>query len=86
MLQLGKQGRDKITGYTGIITFHAKHLYGCDTYGLTPKIDNDGKLGDTCWFDEGRIEITGDGIKPEDMRVNEKGAGDNPKYHRNNPN
>ena len=82
---LGKLARDKITGFEGIVTCHAKHLYGCDSYGLTPEIDNDGKLRDTCWFDEGRIEITGDGIKPEDVTASKNGAGDNPKSTRNNP-
>jgi len=82
---LGKLGRDKITGFEGIITGHAKHLYGCDNYGLTPTVDKDGKLKDSCWFDEGRIEIIGDGVNPADVTAEKNGAGTNPTNHRDNP-
>ena len=86
MLELGKKARDKITGFTGILTGHAKHLYGCDTYGLTPSVDKDGKCVDSHWFDEGRIEIIDEGVKPEDVRTDKKGAGENPKNSKSNPN
>ena len=85
MFDLGKQARDKVTGFKGIITGHAKHLYGCDTYGLTPAVDKDGKVTDAYWFDEGRIEITGEGINPADVKAEKNGAGSNPTNHRNNP-
>jgi len=78
--------KTKLSGFEGIITGHAKHLTGCDTYGLTPKIDKDGKVQDCRWFDEGRIEIIGDGILPEDVRAEKNGAGDNPVNTASNPN
>lgn len=77
-IELGKKGRDKITGFEGIVTAHCIHLYGCDTYALTPAIDKDGKTRDTNWYDEGRIEIIGDGVKPEEVRAEKAGAGGNP--------
>ena len=75
MENLGKLGKDKVTGFKGIITGITTYLYGCAVYGLTPKA-TDGKLGDTLWFDEGRIMIIGKGIKPESVRV-ETNGGDN---------
>ena len=76
MFELGKMARDKVTGFEGMITGHAKHLYGCDTYWLDPKVDKEGKTQSGHWFDEGRIEIIGEGIKPKDVRVAKNGAGE----------
>ncbi len=73
MIQLGQKGRDKITGFEGIIISHVKYLFGCDQYGLTPQA-TDGKLGDTNYFDEGRIEVIGRGILPEEVQVEKKGG------------
>ena len=85
MFELGKKAVDKITGFSGILTGHAKHLYGCDTYGITPPMDKDGKLINTQWFDEGRIQIVGNGIFPEEVTGTKNGAGDSPTSSRSNP-
>ena len=85
MIKLGSNAKDKITGFTGVITAHAKHLYGCDTYGITPAVDKDGKPQDTYWFDEGRIEVLTGGINPEDVQTDKNGADENPKPSRSNP-
>jgi len=71
---LGKLAKDKITGFEGIIT--SKHIYltGCNQYGLQPKIDKDGKIPDKNYFDEGRIEIIGDGISSESVMAQENGC------------
>jgi len=71
---LGKLGKDKVTGFEGIITAIAKHLFGCDTYYLTPKCDKDGKRGEPCWFDNGRIEIIGEGVHAADVQAEKPGA------------
>ena len=59
---LGKKAKDKITGFEGIITERIEHLYGCNTYGLTPQFLKDGKKLDNVWFDEGKLSLTGEGI------------------------
>jgi hypothetical protein len=74
MFDLGKKAKDKVTGFEGVLTAHVNYLYGCDQYGLTPPISDDGKCGDTQFFDEGRIEITGRGILPEEVRVEKNGG------------
>lgn len=66
MIELGKEGKDKVTGFTGIITSRAQYLTGCDQYNLVPPV-KDGKLEPAQWFDEGRIEIIGNGISAADV-------------------
>jgi hypothetical protein len=74
MENFGKKGRDKVTGFEGIITSKICYMYGCAQYGLTPKIDNEGKRRDTEYFDEGRIEILEQVINPDDVKVAENGC------------
>ena len=74
MKNLGKKAKDKVTGFTGIITSKHIYLYGCNNYGLNPGVDKEGKLRKSEYFDEGRIEILGEGIKPEDVQSEEPGG------------
>lgn len=69
MDNLGKEGKDKVTGFSGIIMGKCIYLYGCAQYGITHKVDEQGKNGDTCWFDAGRIEIIGEGVKKESVAL-----------------
>lgn len=73
MDKLGKQGRDKVTEFEGIITAKVYYLYGCAQYGLSPKSVN-GEIKDTNFFDEGRIEIISDGIKPSAVTAEKPGG------------
>lgn len=73
MIKLGQKAKDKITGFEGIIVARIEYLFGCDQYGVSPEA-KDGKVNDTLYFDEGRIEITGKGILPEEVRVEKKGG------------
>lgn len=70
---LGKQAKDKVTGFEGIITAKCEYMYGCSQYGLTPPA-KDGKINDTAWFDEGRITIIGEGIEPEAVQAEQNGC------------
>jgi len=74
LFELGKEAKDKITGIKGVLVGRCEHVFGCNTYGIAPKMGKDGKRPDTDWFDEGRIEIVGKGIKPESVRVAKNGA------------
>ena len=73
MENLGKKARDKVTGFEGIIIGMTVYLFGCNVYGLAPKA-KDGKVGDTLWFDEGRIEITGKGVEPASVKAAKNGG------------
>lgn len=67
MIKLGQKAKDKVTGFTGIITARASYLTGCDQYVLTPTVDEHGKTVEGQWFDESRIKVTGEGVSIEDV-------------------
>lgn len=80
----GKEARDKITGFKGIIVTKLTCLFGCAQYGIAQQRfdDKEQKRGSTEYFDEGRIEIIGEGINPDEVKVETPGAdfnGDAPK-------
>jgi len=74
MENLGKIGRDKITGFVGTITAKCFYLYGCAQYSLNPKVDKDGKTQAIQWLDIGRIEVIEEGIKPEEVKTDVNGC------------
>lgn len=65
-LTLGVEARDKITGFTGIVTSKIDYLTRCTQWALTPKArEDDSKLQDSHWFDTERMEVIGVGISVE---------------------
>ena len=76
---LGKQAKDKITGQTGIITSKHVYLSGCNQYGIQPPIDKEGKIPEKGYFDEGRIEVIGEGFTSADIKADEDGCDFRPK-------
>lgn len=70
---IGKEARDKMTGMTGTIAYRVEYLYTCNGYGVLPSIDKEGKSRDAEQYDEGRIEILGDGVAPEEVQVAKRG-------------
>jgi len=73
MKNLGKKGKDQITGFEGIITGRCNYLYGCTQYCLVPKAIN-GETKNAEWFDEGRIKIIGKGVAPEEVKGDKDGG------------
>ena len=71
---LGKKAKDKITGFEGIITSKHVYLTGCTQYGIQPVVDKDGKVPERNYFDEGRIEIIGDGFTEESVTAKDNGC------------
>lgn len=74
MIELGQKAKDKITGFQGTLTGRTQWLTGCDQYCLVPPVDKDGKVGDSVWFDEGRIEILGPGVSAEAVQADRGGG------------
>jgi hypothetical protein len=68
-LALGVEAQDKITGFVGIVVCQVKYLYGCNQWGLAPRVLSDGKRVESDWFDEGRLQVVGKGIKPASVQV-----------------
>lgn len=60
--ELGKKAKDRVTGFTGVITGRSDFIAGCRQYCLAPPINAEGKIVDSHWFDEERIDIIGDGV------------------------
>lgn len=66
---LGLRGRDRVTGYEGVVSSVCFDLYGCVQLILTGKTGWDGKLQDCGIFDIKRVEIlsTTPVMKPPDF-------------------
>lgn len=71
---LGKTAKDKITGFTGIVTGKADYLTGCSQFLLVPKVAENGSYIDGQWFDEGRLQVVGEGISKEFVSAEENGC------------
>jgi hypothetical protein len=56
-VQLGITVKDKITGFTGVVTGFVVYISGCNQALVVPKAKADGSLSDAQWFDEQRLDI-----------------------------
>jgi len=74
MQNLGKEAKDKVTGFHGTIIAKVSYLTGCDQYGITPPVGEDRKLGETSYFDMVELEIIGDGVTAESVQTEVKGG------------
>ena len=59
----GKKARDKITGFSGVITGINSWITGCDQILLQPSVNEKGEWQESRWFDDSRIEILEE-VKP----------------------
>lgn len=63
MIELGRRGRDIITGYSGICMASARYLTGCNQVMLVPtELDEKGNRREGEWFDDVRVEPVGDEV------------------------
>ena len=58
MVNLGVMAMDKITGFKGRVTGFVVYISGCNQALLTPSVGKDGKMVESMWVDEQRLEIT----------------------------
>ena len=54
---LGKKVKDKVSGFTGIVTGRHDFLAGCTRYSVQPEVDKDGKLPESQTFDDPQLEV-----------------------------
>jgi len=73
-LELGLKAKDKITGFTGILTARCQFLTGCNRYCIQPTNLKNGSPIDSLYFDEDQIEIIGEGILAKSITGYEPGA------------
>lgn len=64
---LGVAAEDKVTGFSGIIVGRAQYLTGCNQYCVKPRVDEKGDVRKGQWFDEGELNITGEGITAKEV-------------------
>ena len=56
--EMGDKVREKITGYTGLITGQHRWITGCDQFTISPEgLDKNGVPIQSHVIDEGRLEI-----------------------------
>ena len=73
-IKLGSEVMDKVTGCRGITTGKVIYLTGCTQYNIVPPMDASGKLNGAEWFDEGRVQVIGLGIREEDVESDKEGG------------
>ena len=61
---LGTQQKDKVSGFTGMVSSVSFDAYGCVQAVLTPPVGKDGKYPDAHWFDVNRLEPKGKRLLP----------------------
>jgi hypothetical protein len=57
---LGWKVKDRVTGYTGVVTHIGLDLYGCVQGIVWGTVRDDGKPAESAWFDLVRLERVGD--------------------------
>lgn len=62
---LGKLGKDRVSGFTGIITAKCLNLLSDDQYSLESAADPTTKRGSVEWFSCNRVDIISPGIHDE---------------------
>lgn len=57
---LGRTVKDKINGFSGVVTGFCQYLTGCNQVLITPPLAPDGAVRESHWVDVQRIETVGD--------------------------
>lgn len=57
LANLGLIGKDKVTGFKGVIDSVYFDLYGCVQYAMKPPMNKEGEVKTSLWFDAARIEV-----------------------------
>lgn len=54
---MGKECKDKVTGFVGVVECVSFDLYGCVQVALRSKVGKADKKGESMWFDWKRLEV-----------------------------
>lgn len=55
MIEMNSKVRDKVTGFTGIVTAIAEHSTGSPRVEVSPQCKKDGSFINERWFDAARL-------------------------------
>lgn len=67
MITLGKEVKDRVSGFKGIATAKCEYLNGCVQILVHPKVDEKGEMKKGSWIDESQLEEIGPGVWTETM-------------------
>ena len=56
-IELGDRAKDKITGFTGIVTAITRWISGCDRINVQPEVLHDGRPIEGQCFDDTQLEV-----------------------------
>jgi hypothetical protein len=59
-IEIGQKVTDRITGFTGVVTGKVNYISGCEQALVAPRVDKDGKLVSSEWFDVQRLDAVAD--------------------------
>lgn len=57
MIDLGVTVKDKVTGFSGVVTGVVYYITGCNQALVVPKVGKDGSQREAQWFDWQRLDI-----------------------------
>ncbi len=60
--KLGKEVKDRVSGFRGIVTSETNYLQGCTRMNVQPPVKKDGTLPDSKHFDEPDLIVIGSGV------------------------
>ena len=64
MIEFGNKVRDRITGFEGIAEARTEWMNRCVRWMVRPQtVDKDGRPSESQQFDEGQLEVVGDGLR-----------------------
>lgn len=76
---LGYQARDRVTGFTGVVSSICFDLFGCVQALVTPPVDEKGNCSDSRWFDVARLITSGDRVmEPPAHFTEDRGPAEKP--------
>lgn len=73
-ISLGTEVKDKVSNFQGKVLVISESLHNCSQYYVEPPVDDKGKPSPGEWFDEGRLDVVGQGIDPEDVAAPKRGS------------
>ena len=74
-IELGREVRDKVSGFTGIASGRSTYLSGCAHICISPKVGKDRKLPESKWIDEPQVEYTKTKTKKVTIKSNRRLGG-----------
>lgn len=71
----GDKVKEKITGFTGVITGTCFYITGCNQYLITSRSKDDSNKNIQLWYDEGRLDLVKSAkVVPNEVSTEEPGC------------